>query len=108
MATKNVFVNRDLDRRIKTALTHIDVAIAHLKSATFGTSNPNAVNVEMAIGWLVDAKRELQSILDDTINNTVVFINSSTIRVLARRARIKSDELVEALVDKCINDMSEG
>jgi hypothetical protein len=100
-------VNDTLDRRIKKALLFIDTAVAHLKSVAL--NNPSSsVGIEAALAWLDDAKKELNTILDEALKNTIVFIDVNDATKIARRARTTVKDAVEVLVRKCIDEyMSE-
>jgi hypothetical protein len=91
----------DLERRIKGALLSIDIAITHLKSITFANNDPS---IESAIAWLVDAKNELQPLLDDISKNIIVSVEKETATRVAKRARVAVEDAVEALITMCINE----
>jgi len=97
-------VNEEFERRVKGAITFIDVAIAHLKSAL----TSGATNVESALAWLLDARSELQAVLDVATRNVVVLVDSATVARLARKARVRQKEAVEVLVAKCIEEYMSG
>jgi hypothetical protein len=100
--------NKDLERRIRGALLNIDVAIAHLKSVAFALASANnpslSSSVESAITWLVDAKNELQPLLDDVHKNVLVSIDTSVAIEVARKTRITVEDAVETLISKCIEN----
>ena len=104
MSVVNV-VNEEFERRVKGAITFIDVAIAHLKSAlTSGATS----SIESALAWLLDARSELQPILDVVAKNVVILVDFATVTELAKKARVRREEAIEALVGKCIEEYVSG
>jgi hypothetical protein len=95
----------EFEGRVKRAATFIVVAIAHLKSALAGNATDS---VEMALAWLLDAKSELQPILDVMARNAVILVDSATVTELAKKARVRREEAIEALVGKCIEEHVSG
>ncbi len=93
----------DLDRRVRRALLFIDVAVSRLKSASAGDPG-----VEVALSWLRDARSELQSLLDGTLRDVVVLIDAGVAAEVGRRAGVRAEDAVEALIYRCIEEYLSG
>ncbi len=91
----------NLDVRIRKTMTFIDTAIAHLKSYFFAHPDPS---IESAMTWLLDAKNELQSLLDDTLRSVVILIDANAATAIAKRARVRTKDAIEVLVGKCVDE----